>query len=171
MPMEAPTWQTNTAPPTLEPHVLALYQAVITHLPEPPNVAVVQERHPLPESWPVILSAVNTGRGGYLQSVEVSDGTHTVHCTTTVPEVANRLVSLEPGTVIHVLGGEVRYSEAHRAYVLDVENVCTLKEYDTLLKQRQAAADERAEQQRQWLEETYGDTLAAHSDLPTTQAE
>jgi hypothetical protein len=111
-----------------------------------------------------MLVSIHTGRGGYLETIEITDGTHTAHCTTTIPDVANRLVSLDAGTVIHILGGETRYSDQHRCYVLDIENVCTLKEYDTITKQRAAADAERAEHQRQWLEETYFSNDTADTD-------
>lgn len=140
---------------------LPLYQAVTAHLPTPPNVGIVQERQPLPEDWPVMLAAIHTGRGGYLETVEVTDGVSSVHCVTRIPDVANRLVGFEPGTMLHILGGEVRYSDAHQAYILDIEQVCTLKEYDALLKQREAQQTEQAAQQREWLEATY---LNPHGD-------
>jgi hypothetical protein len=143
---------------------LPLYQAVISHLPQAPDLSTIQQRQPLPEDWPVMLVSIHTGRGGYLETIEITDGTHTAHCTTTIPDVANRLVSLDAGTVIHILGGETRYSDQHRCYVLDIENVCTLKEYDTITKQRAAADAERAEHQRQWLEETYFSNDTADTD-------
>ncbi len=148
----------------------ALYAAITQHLPEQPDLAIIQQRQPLPEQWPVMLVAIHTQRG-WLTSIEVSDGAHTVHCTTTIPDVAKRLMTMESGTIVHVLGGEPRHSEAHSAYVLDIQQVCTLKEYDTLVKTRAEEDQRRAEQQQAWLEETYGDgTDTAGPQAPSADA-
>lgn len=137
----------------------ALYQTITQHLSESPDVSIIQQRQPLPEEWPLILTAIHTQRG-WLTSVEMSDGEHTVHCTTTIPDLAKRLMTMELGTIVHILGGEARFSEAHKAYVVDIQQICTLKEYDTLLKNRSEEEQRRAEQHKAWLEETYGSNTA-----------
>ncbi len=146
----------TTPPPMDTTATAAMYAAITQHLPEAPNLAIVQQRQPLPEQWPVMLVAIHTQRG-MLTSIEVGDGTHTAHCTTSIPDLAQRLTTMEAGAIVHVLGGEPRHSDAHGAYVLDIQQVCTLKEYDTLVKNRAKEDQRRAEQQQAWLEETYGD--------------
>lgn len=135
---------------------LTLYQLLLTQLPEPPDLTCVQQRLPLPEHWPVVLKAFDMRRGA-MESFTITDGKADAICLSKVPDVVSRLATMEIGTVLHILGGEIRHSDVYKTYVVDVQDICTLKEYDALLKQRERETRRKTEKHQAWLEETYGD--------------
>ncbi|MDH4378318.1 MAG: hypothetical protein QE263_00215 [Vampirovibrionales bacterium] len=135
---------------------LTLYQLLLTQLPEPPDLTCVQQRQPLPEHWPVVLKAFDMRRGA-MESFTITDGKTEVICLSRVPDVVARLATMEIGTVLHILGGEIRHSEMYKTYVVDVQDICSLKDYDALLKQRERETRRKTEKHQAWLEETYGD--------------
>lgn len=121
---------------------------LLTQLAEKPNLAGIQDKHPLAEAWPVLLADIKTFRS-QMQHFVISDGQTQTICTTTLPDVEAKIKQMELGSIIHVIGAEIKYSEAHKQYVVDVQEVCTLKEYDDRIK-------EQAEIQRQrqeWLKQ------------------
>ncbi|MBK8189554.1 MAG: hypothetical protein IPK79_03805 [Vampirovibrionales bacterium] len=124
------------------PHALQLYRLVISHLSDEPDVAIVQSRQPVPEEWPLILQETATLRGQF-QHFLVSDGKRAVQCVTAVPDLQRKVMNMEAGAIIHLIGAEVRFDDATRTYILDVQDTCTLKEFDTRLKQREREQAER----------------------------
>lgn len=121
---------------------LQLYRLVISHLSDAPDLAIVQDRQPVPEEWPLILRETVTQRGQF-QYFVVTDGVRDVQCVTHVPDLQRKVMGLEAGAIIHLIGAEIRFDDTCRAYILDVQDTCTLKEFDTRLKQRQREQAER----------------------------
>ncbi len=112
-----------------------LYNIVTSQLPEPPDLSVIQEKSPLPETWPVMVRQIVNFRK-QLQYFIVSDGTKEVLCFTKVPEIEEKVASLEIGSIIHLIGAETRFSDKEKRYVVDFEEICTLKEYDNRMKEQ-----------------------------------
>jgi hypothetical protein len=121
---------------------LSLYNFLTEHLAEPPNLSIVQEKLPIPEDWPVILSDIEIFRK-QIQGFSVSDGSHQVFCISKLPELYNKVATLEVGTIIHLIGTQTLYDDVRKSYIVDVHDIFTLKEYDELLKERQRAEEER----------------------------
>ncbi len=125
-----------------------LYNLLTSQLPEPPDLSIVQSKHPLPEVWPVVVKEIVHFRK-QLQYFIVSDGRQEVFCFTKVPEIEDKVAVLELGSIIHLIGAETRFSDKEKRYVVDFEEICTLKEYDNRVKQQ--AEDEN--NRRIWLKE------------------
>ncbi|MBY0404611.1 MAG: hypothetical protein K2X66_11980 [Cyanobacteria bacterium] len=119
-----------------------LYQILKDQLPEPPDLSIIQQKHPMPEAWPVILKSVDLFRKK-IQAFTVSDGTHSVFCQSVLPEVYDKIASLELGTIIHLVGSETVFDNESKRYVLDIHSVLTLKEYDDHLKEQARQESER----------------------------
>lgn len=157
---KSPTRKASTLP-VLD---LTFYNIILSQLDDAPNLSAVQQRTPLPEHAPVVLKEV-VRRRGHLEHFVITNGTHDVVCTTTVPDLQKRIMGLELGTIFHLIGAEVTYSEPHHAFILVIDNVCTLKEYDTRLKQEQA---EKARRQA-WLKaQGYLDDTPAYTAVDST---
>ncbi|MBX2860000.1 MAG: hypothetical protein KTR14_02105 [Vampirovibrio sp.] len=124
---------------------IQLYQLLIQQMDEPPSLEKVQQPSALPEDWPVVLKHIDTFRG-QIQHFTVTDGKADLHCTSKVPELLERIRSMELESIIHLAGGEPYYSEKHNAYVVDVQWVHTLKEYDGVVQQRKEAEAQRLSQ-------------------------
>jgi len=127
-----------------------LYTLLLNQLTEKPDLAAVQNRHPLAEEWPVILTHIHTYRN-QMQHFTISDGTHTLICTTNIPDVESRIKQMELGSIIHIIGADIRFSETHKQYTATIQQVCTLKEYDDRIKLQQEAQRMRME----WLKQQH----------------
>ena len=133
----------------------SLYQILIQHLSPPPDLSLVKQGQLLPEEWPVVLDKIISYRKK-VQSFIVTDSKTSVICTSDVPDLFDRIASTELGTIIHLLGARTVFSQAHRTYILNIEDFVTLKQYDEHLRKiREAEArrladlhDELAEYQR-----------------------
>jgi hypothetical protein len=121
---------------------LTLYNLLIQQLPEPPDLSIILDRHPMPEEWPVVLEKLETFRK-QTRSFQVTDGKRSITCISTLPEVYERVSALELGTIVHLIGCETVFDDDRRTYVLDVQSVCTLKEYDDYLKEQHQREMER----------------------------
>lgn len=121
---------------------ITFYQILKQQLTEPPDLSIIQSKHPLPENWPVLLHSIQTFRK-QMNSFTISDGNKTVLCVSTLPEVYEKVTSMELGTIIHLMGADTVYDNDRRAYILDVHSVFTLKEYDDHLKFQQKKEMER----------------------------
>ncbi|MBY0450034.1 MAG: hypothetical protein K2X01_05350 [Cyanobacteria bacterium] len=131
---------------------LALYTILIQQLSEQPDLSIVQDRQLIPEHWPVILTEILSFRK-QIQGFVVSDGKHQVVCVSSLPEVYERVSSLELGTIIHLIDPELRQDEPNRRYNIDVKDICTLKEFDERLKNQQLEAKRAEEERLAWLRE------------------
>lgn len=147
---------------------LALYQILIQQLSEQPNLAIVQDRQLIPEHWPVILTEILSFRK-QIQGFVVSDGSNQVVCVSSLPEVYERVSSLELGTIIHLIDPELRQDEPNRRYNIDVKDICTLKEFDERLKNQQLEAKRAEEERLAWLKEQ-GFLDDNESDSPAVSA-
>jgi hypothetical protein len=136
----------------------ALYEILIQQLPERPDLSVVQKRQPIPEDWPVLLTRVQLFRKQVQQFV-VTDNNVTVICRSRLPEVYDKIVSMELGTIIHLIGTEITFDSERKCYIADVQNIYTLKEYDEHLKVIRQAEEERLAKLREdnFLEEFHSD--------------
>jgi hypothetical protein len=121
---------------------LTLYHCVIQHLSEPPDLAIIQNKQPMPEDWPVVLQSIDRYRKT-IESFSVTEGKNTVTCIATLPEVYDKIAALEIGNIVHLIGCETVFDDKRKAYILDVQDVFTLKEYDDLLQERKKAEEER----------------------------
>lgn len=121
---------------------LTLYNLLTQQLPDKPNVAIVQDRQPLPEAWPLVLKTIDTFRKQVLGFV-VTDGQTQLYCTSSLPEVYDRVNAIELGTIIHLIGSETYFSDQQKGYCVDVQTVYTLKEYDSYMKEHQLLEQER----------------------------
>ncbi|MEB3206722.1 MAG: hypothetical protein VKK59_05165 [Vampirovibrionales bacterium] len=94
------------------------------------DLSIVQHRRPIPEAWPVVFTGLVTFRKS-IRYFTVSDGKTTVACYGSVPdELYERVAHLEPGAIIHLIDSEPRFNSEQNAYVLDVQDVMTLKAYE-----------------------------------------
>ncbi len=123
-----------------------LYNLVISQLAEKPDLSIVQNRLPVPEEWPLVVENISTYRK-HLEYFQVSDGQNSAMCFTAVPELQQKIVSMEIGTILHLIGAETRFDDDRKFYVVELQDVCTLKEYDDRLKDQEKAEAER----RAWL--------------------
>ncbi len=114
---------------------LTLYNIVISQLAEAPDLSIVQNKQPIPEAWPLVVKEVSNFRK-QLQHFTVFDGKATAFCFTNVPEIEARVAALEIGSIIHLIGAETRFNDEKKCYVVDFEEICTLKEYDNRMKQQ-----------------------------------
>lgn len=112
---------------------LTFYNLLTQHLPEKPNLLVVQDRQPLPENWPLVLKSIDTFRKQVLGFI-VTDGETDVYCTSTLPEAYNKVNSMELGTIFHLMGAETYFSDQKKQYCVDIHDVFTLKEFDDYMK-------------------------------------
>jgi hypothetical protein len=117
------------------------YRLLVQHLSPPPDLAPVkQQGQLLPEEWPVVLDKIVTYRKK-IQHFTVSDGKTSIVCTSDVPDLYDRIATVEVGTIIHLLGARSVFSPQQRGYVANVEDFVTLKQYDEHLRQiREAEA-------------------------------
>jgi hypothetical protein len=100
------------------------------HLDEPIDLSIVQHRRPIPEAWPVVFTGIVTFRKS-IRYFTVSDGRTTVACYGSVPdELYERVAHLEPGAILHLIDAEPRFNAEQNAYVLDVQDVMSLKAYE-----------------------------------------
>jgi hypothetical protein len=137
------------------PMDFSLYRILIQQLSPPPDLSLVKQGQLLPEEWPVVLDKIISYRKK-VQSFIVTDSKTSVICTTDVPDLFDRIAATELGTIIHLLGARTVFSQAHRAYILNIEDFVTLKQYDEHLRKiREAEArrladlhDELAEYQK-----------------------
>ncbi len=129
-----------------------LYNILVSQLSDKPNLADIQERHPLAETWPVILKEIKTFRN-QMQHFVIDDGQSQCICTTTLPDVETKVKQMELGSIIHIVGADIRFSEANKQYIADVQEVCTLKQYDDRMKQQEEAKRQRMEWLKQQQEE------------------
>jgi hypothetical protein len=121
---------------------LTLYHLITHQLTDPPDLSIIDQKHPVPENWPVVLEGLQTFRKKIL-GFTVTDGKRSVYCISNLPEVYDRVASLEAGIVIHLIGAETIYDDARKSYILDIQSVLTLKEYDDHLKLLQKEEMER----------------------------
>ncbi len=150
---------------------LVLYNMVIAHLAEPPDLAVVQGPAPCPEQWPLLLQAL-CFKGKQLQGFVLSDGRALVHCKA-LPELYTQLLTqFEVGSILHVRGARACYLPEQKAYGLDVEAVLSLKEYDQYLQKQ---AKKRAKRQQriaaQMMSEGYLPDPQAEAEVAADEAE
>ena len=138
-------------------NTLPLYQLLTAHLPEQPNLSSIQTPSPCPEPWPLMLTEVRMARRQAIGFV-VSDGKTQVLCKASVPEVYDKILSLDAGAIIHLRGALPVFMESEKAYGLEIEAVLTLKEFDDELKRRNAKEERRkARMQDQLRKEGYLD--------------
>jgi hypothetical protein len=123
-------------------NTLPLYQLLTDHLPEIPNLQIIQTPSPCPEPWPLLLIEVRMARRQAIGFV-VSDGKTQVLCKASVPEVYDKILLLDAGAIIHLRGALPVFMESEKAYGLEIEAVLTLKEFDDELKHRNAKAERR----------------------------
>jgi hypothetical protein len=139
----------------MSPMDFSLYRLLIQQVSPPPDLSLVKQGQLLPEEWPVVLEKIITFRKK-VQSFTVTDGKISVICMSDVPDLYDRIAATELGTIIHLLGARTVFNQAHRAYLLQVEDFATLKQYDEHLRTiREAEArrladlhDEMADYQR-----------------------
>lgn len=112
---------------------LTLYHLITHQLTDPPDLSIIDQKHPVPENWPLVLEGLQTFRKKIL-GFTVTDGKRSVYCISNLPEVYERVASLEAGIVIHLIGAETIYDDTRKSYILDIQSVVTLKEYDDHLK-------------------------------------
>ena len=148
-------------------NTLTLYQLLTAHLPELPNLSIIQTPSPCPEPWPLMLTEVRMARRQAVGFV-VSDGKTQVLCKASVPEVYDKILSLDAGAIIHLRGALPVFMESEKAYGLEIEAVLTLKEFDDELKRRNAKEERRkARMQDQLRREGYlADPEEAEADEP-----
>ena len=149
---------------------LPLYQLLTAHLPELPNLSIIQTPSPCPEPWPLMLTEVRMARRQAVGFV-VSDGKTQVLCKASVPEVYDKILSLDAGAIIHLRGALPVFMESEKAYGLEIEAVLTLKEFDDELKRRNAKEERRkARMQDQLRREGYlADPEEAEADEPAQE--
>jgi hypothetical protein len=135
---------------------LTLYQILIDQLPDKPNLSVVQERHPLPENWPVMLKSIDSFRK-QVQGFVVTDGENELYCTSNLPEAYNKVNAMELGTIFHLMGPQPYFSDPRKQYCVDIHDVYTLKEFDDYMKHQQQLEMERLARLR---EQDYLEQLA-----------
>lgn len=112
---------------------LALYRVLTQQLATPPDLSHVKQGALLPEEWPVVLEKIISYRK-QVQSFRVTDGKTSVLCYSDVPDLYERIATTELGTIIHLLGSRTTFDQESRTYKLQVEDFCTLKQYDEHLK-------------------------------------
>lgn len=121
---------------------LALYRLLAQQLSPSPDLTIIQQGLPLPEEWPVVLERIETYRK-QVQYFTVTDGSVSVICTSTVPDLYDRITGTELGTIIHLLGAKTFYHQQHKRYVTQIEDFATLKQYDEHLRMVQEAEARR----------------------------
>lgn len=121
---------------------LQLYQLVVQQLSDMPDLRVIAQPAPCPEAWPLLLTRVETFRG-QVQRFYVGDGQREVCCQASFTEVYNKVVALEPGAIIHLVGAQPWFMEEQKGYGLRVEDLLTLREYDALIQKQQRAKQKR----------------------------
>jgi hypothetical protein len=119
-----------------------LYNLLLSQLSERPDLRIVQNRQPVPEAWPLVLHSFQTFRK-QIQAFTVSDGRHTATIVSRLTDVYDRVATMEVGTIIHLIGSEALFDNDRNCYVLDVQDVLTLKSYDERLKEIRQAEEER----------------------------
>jgi hypothetical protein len=152
-------------------NALPLYQLLTAHLPEMPNLSIVQTPSPCPEPWPLILKEVRMARRQTTGFV-VFDGKTEVLCKASVPEVYDKILSLDAGAIIHLRGALPVFMESEKAYGLEIETVLTLKEFDDELQRRHAKeARRKAKMQDQLRKEGYleADPKEAAEAMPSLE--
>jgi hypothetical protein len=131
----------------------AFYQLVLSQCDEQPDLSLVQQPLPCPEAWPLLFKGLVMERRRAI-GFDVCDGQkRNVRCTVNVPDVLNKLASLEPGAIIHLMNGQPKYDATLKAYALEVDNVATLKEYNDLLAQQQRVEAARLAQLKQQMDD------------------
>lgn len=134
---------------------LSFYQLIISHLSEAPDLSIVQTRHPVPEQWPLVLEGMQISKK-QVQSFSVTDGKTSVYCVAPVPEIYDKAAHLERGAIIHLLGSSPKFDNHRKIYILEVQSICTLKEFDDRIKQeREEEALRRAKIQDEGFFEMY----------------
>jgi hypothetical protein len=137
----------------------SLYRILLQQVSPPPDLSLIKQGQLLPEEWPVVLEKILTFRKK-VQSFTITDSKTSVICTSDVPDLYDRIAATELGTIIHLLGARTVFSQAHRTYILQIEDFVTLKQYDEHLRKiREAEArrladlhDEIAEYNRTYQE-------------------
>jgi hypothetical protein len=131
----------------------AFYQLVLGQCPDQPNLSLIQQPSPCPEAWPLFFKGLVVERRRVL-GFNVCDGHKTtVFCTTNVPEVLDKLATLDEGAILHLINGQPKYLAQQKAYGLELDKVLTLKEYNDLLQHQQQAEERRAAALKQQLTE------------------
>lgn len=119
---------------------LSLYRILAQQLSPAPDLSIVKQGSLLPEEWPVVLDKILSYRKK-VQSFTITDGRTSVICVSDVPDLYDRIAATELGTIIHLLGSRTIFSQNHKAYILQVEDFATLKQYDEHLREiREAEA-------------------------------
>jgi hypothetical protein len=121
---------------------LTLYRLLLSQVSEKPDLTWVQKPQPCPEYWPLVLLKINLHRGK-IQSFVVSDGTHQLPCQCDLADTYNKILTLEAGAIIHLVGATPRFSSAEKRYTLWADSILTLKEYDQKLSKEKAKTEKR----------------------------
>lgn len=117
-----------------------LYRLLVQQLSSRPELSLVKQGQPLPEEWPVVLDKIVTYRKQILHFT-VTDGKTSLICQSDMPDLYDRIATIELGTIIHLLGARPVFSQQHHGYVANIEDFVTLKQYDEHLRQiREAEA-------------------------------
>jgi hypothetical protein len=149
----------------------SLYQFLLEQLPEKPNLTLVQTPSPCPEPWPLLLKELRMARRQVIGFV-VSDGTTQVVCKASVPEVYDKVLALDVGSIIHLRGALPVFMESEKAYGLEIESILTLKEFDDELQRLKAKEDRRkAKMQAQLRRDGYLEDVQADTPPPTASTQ
>jgi hypothetical protein len=117
-----------------------LYRLLVQQLSSRPDLSLVKQGQPMPEEWPIVLDKIATYRKQILHFT-VNDGKTSIICISDMPDLYERIATIELGTIIHLLGARPVFSPQHQGYVVNVEDFVTLKQYDEHLRQiREAEA-------------------------------
>lgn len=127
---------------------LTLYHCLLSQLPEPPDLAGLENRAPVPETWPLVLKSIETYRK-QVQGFTVTDGKSTLTCRSSLAIVYEKVSLLELGQVVHLLGGMAVFDAKEEALCLTVQDIFTLKEYDEHLKEHRLAEEARVAKLRE----------------------
>jgi hypothetical protein len=96
----------------------AFYQLVLGQCPDQPNLSLIQQPSPCPEAWPLFFKGLVVERRRVL-GFNVCDGHKTtVFCTTNVPEVLDKLATLDEGAILHLINGQPKYLAQQKIGIL-----------------------------------------------------
>ncbi len=115
------------------PMDFSLYRLLVQQVSPPPDLSLVKQGQLLSEAWPVVLERITSYRK-QVQHFTVTDGATSIICTSDAPDLYMRINTTELGTIIHLLGAKTVYSQAHRGYIVQIEDFASLKQYDEHLR-------------------------------------